>query len=281
LIKRFFTSFLSVASVVAWIATAPELIAHGTHRDLMTQIDADLKAQPENAALWYRRAMLDFEHEDWDRAFIDLDKTEKLAPKKFPILWIKGQILAAQGNYTEAKSTLDDFLKNQPDHSGGLASRARIHFKLGNAEAAIRDFRTALTNIPDAGPDFIQEVSQSLAAYHLTDESIFVIESALKRLGPIPSLQLKLIDIEVAAGRYDQALNRLDTYQVSAPRPEPWMVKRASIFAQADRLAESRAAWQAILHHLNQLPASERNSHAMSLVAEQTRDALSALHSQP
>lgn len=99
----------------------------------------------------------------------------------------------------------------------------------------------------------------------------------MKRLGPIPSLQLKVLEVEVAAGRCDSALSRLDAMQRSAPRPEPWMEKRASILAQAGRPAESRAAWQALVSHLRSLPANERDSHAMARLAERARQALAAL----
>ena len=79
-------------------------------------------------------------------------------------------------------------------------------------------------------------MAQALASNRLTDEAVRVLEAGVKRLGPIPSLQLKILEVEVSAGRYDSALSRLDAMQRSGPRPEPWMEKRASILAQASIL---------------------------------------------
>jgi hypothetical protein len=67
----------------------------------------------------------------------------------------------------------------------------------------------------------------------------------------------------------------------SAPRPEPWMARRASILAQAGRIEESRAAWQALVDHLSALPNLERGSHAMSTLMEQAKQALAALANPP
>ena len=55
------------------------------------------------------------------------------------------------------------------------------------------------------------------------------------------------------------------------------MAKRAALLAQAGRRAEARAAWQALIDHLAALPNLERGSHAMSILAEQAREALGPL----
>lgn len=104
---------------------------------------------------------------------------------------------------------------------------------------ALDDLRAALAANPEAQPDLVVEVAQALACGGLADEAVRVLEAGVKRLGPIPSLQLKILEVELNAGRYDSALSRLDAMQRSAPRPEPWMEKRASILAQAVDLAST------------------------------------------
>ena len=250
------------------------VLAHGTHSRLLAHVDAALAKQPENGGLWYRRAQLDFEHEDLAESLLDLEKTAQFAPGQFPVLWLKGRVLDAAGNYEEALSALDAFIAGAPKHWGALASRARVEGKLGRNEDAVDDFKSALANHPDAGPDLIQEVAEALAAHGLTDESVRVLENGLARLSRISSLQIKLIEIEMSAARYDSALARLNDFQQSAPRPEPWMAKRAGLLAGAGRFAESRAAWQSVISHLRQLPDGERNSHAMTLLDEQAHEAL-------
>lgn len=251
--------------------------AHGTHSSLMTLIDRRIAENPEDGKLWYQRALLEFEHEDWSGTWSDLEKVEQYAPGEFPTAWIKGQLLDIGGKPTEAKSMLDGFLAASPKHWGALASRARVEMKLGMTAESLDDFRAALANHRDAQPDLVQEVAQALAANGHADEAVCVLEAGLSRLGPIPSLELRILKTEADSGRFDAALARLDKIQREALRPEPWMEKRASLLAEAGRMNESRAVWKSLIQHLNGLPASERSSHAMTLAAERAYQAITII----
>ncbi len=261
--------------------SAPTVAAHGTHSALMQRANEELADQPANGEKWYQRALLQYEHEDWPESLADLEKTEEFAPGMFPVLWIRGQIFDKQAKVAEAKAAFDEFLTTSPDHWGALASRARVEVKLGLHGEALADYRKALANNPKAEPDFYNEVAQALAAWELTDEALKVVEAGISRLGAISSLQVRALEIELAAERWDAALVRLGGIEKSTIRPEPWMMKRAGIFAAAGRPDESRAAWQALINHLNSLPPAERDSHSMSLISEQARLALSVLESSP
>lgn len=266
-----------MAFVALIFAPLTPVAAHGTHSALLARVDERLAEQPLSGSLWYQRAVLEFEHEDWAAAALDFEKAERHAPGEFPVLWWQGRVHDHLGNFRDAKSTLDRFLAKTPGHWGGLVSRARVEIKLGMEEEALDDFRASLANCPDAQPDLVQEVAQALASHGEVDEAVEVLEAGLKRISQVPSLQLKMLEVEVNAGRFDSALARLPAMQCSAPRPEPWMEKRASILAQAGRPAESRAAWQALVSHLKSLPANERDSHTMILLSERARQALAVL----
>ncbi|QUE51686.1 tetratricopeptide repeat protein [Luteolibacter ambystomatis] len=253
--------------------------AHGTHSDLMKLVDDQLAREPRNGELWYRRAELDLEHGDWAETLRDLEKTEECAPGKFPVLWVKGQVLDAENKPEEAKGVLDTFLSGNPTHWAALASRARVETKLGLHEKAVLDYTAALANNREAEPDLVQETAACLAANGHDDEAIRVLEAGLKRLGAIPSLQIKVIEVEVNARRYDAALARVAMIEKSAPRPEPWMVQRAGILIRAERPREARATWESLLSHLQSLPDAERGSHAMSVFARQARTAIASLDS--
>ena len=256
---------------------SPLAAAHGTHDALMKQANEELADQPTDGGKWYKRALLQFEHEDWPETLADLEKTEELAPGAFPVLWMRGQVADKQGKPADAKASFDAFLTTAPTHWGALASRARIEVKLGLHDAALEDYRSALANNPKAEPEIYNEVAQALAARSLTEEAIAVLETGITRLGAISSLQMGALEIEIHAERWDAALVRVDAIQNTAVRPEPWMMKRASIFAAAGRLEESCAVWKSLIAHLTALPAAERTSHSMSLIAEQAHKSLTIL----
>lgn len=255
----------------------PHARAHGTHSSLMATIDARLAESPADGGLWYQRAVLEFEHKDFVAAAEDFAKAEKFAPGEYAVLWWQGRIFDATAKTIEAKAAIDLYLAKNPDHWGALASRARVLMKLGDTEPALADFRGSLANCPDAQPDLVQEVAQAFASHGQVDEAVGILERGLKRIGQVPSLQLKLLEIEVRSARYDSTLSRIGGFQNAAARKEPWMEKRAILLAQAGKTAESQAAWRMLISHLKSLPPTERDSHAMMLLAERSHQALAVL----
>lgn len=261
---------------VMMFCLAPRLLlAHGTHGQLMEVVNKKIESSPDDANLWYQRGFLNLEHEDTTQALADLEKAESLAPGKLPTLLLRGLAFELSGNLKEARTSLDAHVARFPDHGRGYASRARILVKLGMIEEALVDYRSALSKTPDAEPDLIQETAVAFAANGHNDEAIAVLDVGLKRLGGIPSLLLKVLEIEMKAGHFDSALSRVDAMQKAAPRPEPWMAKRAEVLAQAGRNKESRAAWQALVVHLENLPNLERGLPAMAALSKQAKTALS------
>lgn len=260
----------------AWLG-AHTAQAHGTFHELVTAISDEIAEQPRNAALYFKRARLHLEHADWKSTLIDLEMTDRLAPGALESGLVRGQALALAGMPDAAKDTLDEFLKTHAAHPLGLLERARVLKTLEQHDASLADYRQALDNTLHPEPDLFHEAAGALAERALHEEALQVLRRGLKTFGDVPSLVLKAMEIEIATGQYDAALTRVDAMQKSAPRPEPWMAKRASVLAQAGRLKDSRAAWLALREHLAALPNLERGSHAMSTLAVQANTALNVL----
>lgn len=249
---------------------------HGTQHHLMEVVDQKIKNSPGDADLWYQRAVLNLEHKDTEQAINDVEKAENLSPGKLPTYLLKARAFTLAGKLTDALSAINTHILRFPEQSCGYTLRARILLKTGAPQGGLMDYRTALAKSPAAEPDLIHEASVAMVANGAVDEAIEVLDAAIHRLGPIPSLTMRLLEIEIHAGRYDAALSHLNTYQESAPRPEPWMAKRAELLAQAQRIKESRACWQALANHLHNLPAAERDCTSMSLLAAKAQEALTA-----
>src|SRR6185295_16944792 len=94
---------------------------------------------------------------------------------------------------------------------------------LGQTEASLADYRAALLTAGPPEPDLVRETADELAALGRPDEAVEVLANGIEKLGPIPSLTLRAMDLEMATGRFDAALVRVDAMQKTAPRPEPWM----------------------------------------------------------
>lgn len=243
--------------------------AHGTYHDLVAMVSAKIEKEPDNAELYVKRSRLHLEHEDWKAVLIDLERADRLAPGMLESDLVRGEALALAGHWEAALAVLNDLLKAHADQPQGLLQRARVLKQLKQDEPCLNDYRLALEKTPHPEPDLFNEAAEALMACGHGEEAVQVLQRGLKAFGAVPSLVLKAMEIETAAGHYDAALSRIDAMQKTAPRPEPWMAKRAQLLTQAGRHEASRAAWQALAMHLAALPNLERGSHAMSKFAEQ------------
>ena len=260
--------------------TACVAFAHGDIHERIEAVSKQIAARPQDAPLHAPRAELYRQHEDWQAALADCTAALKLDPT-LEVGLLRGRTLLESGQPAAALPLLDGFLGRHPGHPQGLVCRARVLVKLERPQAAIADYREALKSTPTPEPDLVQECADALATQGSTEEAVKVLAAGIDKLGAIPSLVLRAMELEIATQHFDAALARVEAMQKSAPRPEPWMAKRASVLAQAGRVAQSRAAWQALIEHLTALPNLERGSHAMSKLMEEAKQALASLASLP
>ncbi len=270
-----FCRWLFAASALCVFAT--QAFAHGAYHDLLIAIDSELAAHPESADRWFRRAEINLGHREWMLAMLDLNKVEALAPAKFPTRWLKGQALAQGGKFAPAKTELDAFILTNPKHAGALASRGRVLRKLGKSSAALDDFREALLIHPDVDPELVIEIADAMMDADAAEEAAALLSSSLKRHGDDTAVLLKALEVDQQAKHWENALQRVESLQKTAPRPEPWMAKRAAILTLAGRPSDARAAWLALKDHLASLPNLERGSPAMIQLMKEADTALADL----
>lgn len=270
-------ALLAMTASVLLVLSAGPALGHGGFHQRLAQLAVALEKSPNDPALHFELADVNGQHGDWQMALLNLDRVEELAPGKFPTSLLRGQAWLTGGQPGKAKTALDALLAGQPEHARGRLLRARAAQRLGDAAGSLADYREALRRTPAPDPDLLQETAGALAAGGFPEEAVRVLAAGMEKLGPIPSLVLRAMEVEIATGNFDAALARVEALRKSAPRPEPWMARRASVLAQAGRIEESRAAWQALVTHLEALPNLERGAHAMSKLAEDARHALASL----
>jgi tetratricopeptide (TPR) repeat protein len=252
--------------------------AHGDFEQRHKELTAALALEPGNAALHYELAgvyCIDG-HTDWKQARAELDAAEQLAPGRFPVDLLRGKIGLASGRPREALEALQRHVLARPADFEGYQQRARAWRALGDDEACVADYRTALRLAPRATAALIRETAEALAGSGRAEEAVELLAGALQQLGSVPSLVRQALELELATGHFDAALTRADTMRKIWPLPEPWHAKRAVILARAGRLEEARAEWRALLAHIDALPPTRRDSEAVKLVAAEARAALAA-----
>jgi tetratricopeptide (TPR) repeat protein len=255
---------------------AGSVFGHGGYHERIASLTEEVKKNPSDALLRFELANLHGQHGDLQLALQNLDRVDALAPGKFLTDLLRGEAWLVAGKFATAKEALDRQLVSHPECARAWLLRARAEQKLGQDTASVGDYREALKRTASPDPDLVQEVAGALATHGHQKEAAQVLATGIEKLGKIPSLVLRALDLEIAMKEFDAALRRVEEAQRDAPRPEPWMARRAAVLAQAGRIEESRAAWNALAKHLDSLPEQERTSHAMTKLTEETRQALAS-----
>lgn len=249
-------------------------LAHGAYHDVVAEIARALESAPDDAELRFRLACAHVEHGEWEQALVELERVERLRPGGFPTAYIQGRALADGGHWAAARVALAEFLQSQPGHAGALAQRGRVLAALGLKDEAARDYESALaaTDAPELA--WYAEAAGLLSALDRRRDAARLLRQGLARLPDDPELLSASLDAELAAGNADEALACVDRLQRNAPRPEPWMARRAAVLLQAGRKTEARAAWQALHDHLMALPNLERGTPLLGGLLTEARQAL-------
>lgn len=238
------------------------------HGDLQGQIEtatARIKSDPGNAELYFRRAELYRQHEEWSSSAADYDQVEKLVPGNDAVHLGRAKLAQAMGRYDAAQSELNRFLDARPDNVDALVTRARVREKLGQHARAAEDFARAIEHASPPEPEFYLERAQALAAASPDnpEAALACLDEGRAKLGPLPTLGLAAIDLEVGQGHFEAALARLDQLGAGEKRQESWLERRGDILIRADRSASAVLAYRDALAAIARLPARLQGTQSM------------------
>ena len=262
-------------TVVCLVLFSSFVQAHEGLHEQIVAVTAKIKRDPKNASLYLQRGELYRLHREWTRAAADYDRAERLQPDLKIVDLARGKMLFESGRVRRVRFVLDRFLSQQSDHYEGLITRARVFTRLGLRSDAIKDFTHALNRSAVPDPDLYIERAQVTAADDTrTEEALNGLDEGITRLGPLVTLQLTAIDLELRRHNYDAALARLDAITSQSERKETWLVRRGEILKLAGRQEEARAAFNAALVAIESLPLAHRQSRAVTMLQLRARTAL-------
>ena len=258
-----------------WSAIAA---GHGTHEERVELYTAKLAREPGDVNARHELALAYVENEEWEHALEQLDLASAMLKPDSGLDFsvTRARALAIGGKTEEAREVLDRFLVKNPADAPARLERARIFAALSLPSESLTDYRLAMANFTKPDADIYLEVATALGRQGENEEAISLVEKGISAQGNEPSLIQMALELETAAGKYDAALSRLAILEKQAPRPEPWMARRAELLAKAGRAEESRAAWTALKQHLSSLPNLERGTPDFLALSAKADAALAA-----
>ena len=269
--------FIVIALVAAAILPL-RLLAHGDLHEQILAVTEQIAKDPKNSELYLKRGELHRMHQEWDRAQADYDHAVALNPSLAVIDFTRGRMFLEANWPHSAKVCLDRFLLKHTNHVEGFIARARTLVKLEKPLDGARDFTTAIRYAPTGRPELYIERAQALtgAGDKHYAEALRGLDEGIERLGPLVTIQLHAIDLELKRKQFDAALARLEKIAAQSPRKETWLARRGEILLQGGRREEARAAYEQALKALDTLPPGRRNVPAMNELEKRIRAALEA-----
>ncbi len=261
------------------LAAPPQAGAHGDLDEQIQAVTARIAEAPGSAALHLRRAELQRAHRQRGAALADYARAEALDPDLAAVDLGRGLLFLETQDPAAAREALDHFLARRPGHAEGRAARARALARLGDWQAAAEDFTAAIAASPRPRPEHFIERARAVAAggEGRIGEALSGLDEGIARLGPLVTLELPAIDLELARESHDGALARLDRLIARSPRKEPWLLRRGEILERAGRREEARVAYTAALEACRALPDARRGTRATQELIERARAGLNRI----
>jgi tetratricopeptide (TPR) repeat protein len=258
-----------VFAIAALFALGGEIAS--AHDGLVKQIaalSAQIAQSPSSPSLYVKRAELYRENGQWNEALADLDRAERIEPAIAISNLVRAHVNLDRRDWQAAVDAATRFISRQPEHADARVVRARAYAQLGRHEPSAADFTSALAVRPL--PDLYIERAKVLAGpgRGALEPALRSLDEGIARLGPIVTLELEAIQLELRLNNYDAALARLDRIAAQAQRKDSWLARRGAILERAGRPDQARAAYRAALDSISsQSERIQQTRASMTLAA--------------
>lgn len=279
--QKFAAALAIVAAVLLFLAMSATLWAHGGLHDAIEHVTAQIAETPNDAWLYFQRGELHRMHQDWGNAAADYDRAATVDPQLAIVDLGRGEMLRAQQQWPAAREALDRFIRRAASDPNGYAARARVWSDLGQPESAAEDYASAIDRSPHPSPELYVAWARARAAAGRTEDALNALAAGMSRLGQAVTLVVPAIDFEVALGRADDALARLDAFTQTQARKERWLLRRGEILEQAGRRPAAQNAYHAARTALRALPDGRRLTGRMQKLSDDLEKAIKRVGEPP
>ena len=256
---------LSRAACISVLLVLPLPSAHA-HPPVSSQIDrvtAELTGD-HDATLLLQRAELLRIAEDWSAAEQDCREALRLKPDLHEVHLCLARVALGRGDAAVAAEEARTLLRHAQSADAHRALASAL-VTLGDVAGAVAAQQRVVELADPLDPgDFLRlaELQTARGADH-TDAALAALDAGMERLGPLAVLQSRAAEIARDAGRFDEALRRVDALLAVTPRKEAWTAERGRVLLAAGRTSEARAAFSDALAAIDRLPDHHRSTHAV------------------
>lgn len=263
------------ALLVTGPLSIPTSLAHPPRDDYLQALTEQIAEDPSDPSLYVKRADLKRELGDISGALLDLDKAAKIRPGWDLVDLSRGLLYLSAGDPNLAASHLARFLSDNPDHPKALLAYARSLSQLGSFTEAADYYERAVAVTRNASPDFYLEWANTQLSAGQPLLALDTLDDGVRQLGPLTSLQVRAVEIAVAHGWLDDAVQRLTALSHTSPQRSRWLLRKGEVLEAAGRNGEAVTVYRQAREHLDEKLALYPNRPALLELDQQLTAALS------
>lgn len=245
--------------VFLFVATTVTGRAHPELAVALDRVNGLIAAAPGEAVLYVERGELYAQAGETISADANFHVAAALSPYLPRLARAQAALALATHRPHEAVALLEQTLAADPRDAEALILRARARNALQARTAAAADFAAAIELLEQPAPEIFLEHA---SCAETPVAAIRALEVGLERLGAVPSLIERALEIEVSAGLIDAAVARIDRLVAQAERREFWLKRRGDLLARAGRKTAAEESYAAARAALAALPAWLQHSPA-------------------
>lgn len=258
-------ALLSALAAGGVIRFAPPAEAHPSLKEQEAHVEKALATGADDPDLHLQRATLHRQRHDWDAAAAAYLRAAALGADHDQIDIALAQVFLEAKLPLTAEMQVSRVCARAPDNGAALITRARVRQALDRKEDSATDFERGVTMLPRPDPDVIREAMAAQVAAGRPEVALRVADGAIEKIGPVASVQLPAIAIELELGQPATALGRYDTLLAQAPQHEVWLAERGDILDGMGRTEEARAAYERALALIRKRPPDRRSKKITAL----------------
>lgn len=244
---------------------ASTAFGHGDTHERIETLNALLKTDPGHVDYLLERADIHRRHRNFDEALDDLNSAKVLAPTNDTVFYLIGLTLFERGDFDAAENALHTFIGRSPSNLRGHLAIAKVYTQQNRHVHAAREYELVISHQSTPNPDhYIARARSYMDAGtpHLM-QALQGLEEGIALIGPLITFRRLAIEIEIAQGNYQSAIDRVDSILQDVDRKETWLVKKANILSSIGMNQEATQTFLLAERAIQALPNRNKKSPAV------------------
>lgn len=255
--------FSAAAALAVFLVCNPDSVrAHGDLHERIEAVSAELTSRPEDPDLLFNRGSLYAQHGDHAAAIADFSRVEKITPAQDGLYFAKARSCFGLKDYRTALEELGRIPAPASEAGDVYLWRGRALAKLDQPLNAATNYRTAFAKLDHASPDLFIEFSRTIASAGTNHypAAITGLDQGISKIGPVITLDLEALDLEVKIGRTDDALARVNRMLEKIPGMVSLLKRKGEILELSGSPMRAKAVYLEALAVIETLPTSRRGT---------------------